>query len=644
MMTKASYTDVGKVWGGDIESVPSDLLEALKSFAAVTRWTGGGEIEFVEEIVPSTASGIGRWAIDFNPRFPAWIFASTYAGCNLPALLLQQAQQAARDPAARWAHPSLAGGNATRATFVRSVVEVPTAHIEMRRTLPAFVAPTAAASAGKHGAAKPLHPIAKFPVLPQACVDDLDADAACCAQLKAATKQVQYIAEDLHRLIDACTHRLAANPAMIEHSPRFVLNIDSVDVLLKRNKCIMETAIASANASAAGNDRLPLQLQMCLSVKTQPNALVVRAAETSGYLAECIDMAEVYHSVENGGFPFERVVLTGPGKWWDRLSAFERAAQFNHAGPRKLHAVFADSLADLRTIAARLLDPAHSLDADVIGIRWSPVSDRPSRFGLDPQDTEVVRGAAEVIASLPAGRFRLGMHFHHAASFMGGQVWFTLANAYAVFCGEFSALCGQPVSTIDFGGGFDPHFLESEYVARELPALFATVHEHCNRMDRPPAAGPVTVQFELGKSVSEDAGGVLTRIMAVRERRNHKPERESTDSDEGHKEKRTVHALIVDTTVADISTPNGKAVFLVRFPEPGSPEGAVPRCIPLPAGDTQIWGRTCMEWDLIKGGFMLPADVQEGDLLLIAGCGAYDISMQYDFGDGVGRTKNVVVL
>jgi diaminopimelate decarboxylase len=409
----------------------------------------------------------------------------------------------------------------------------------------------------------------------------------------------------------------------------------------------METAIAAANAKYADGDRLPLQLQMCLSVKTQPNTLVVRAAEANGYLAECIDMAEVYHSVENGGFPFERVVLTGPGKWWDRISAAERAAQFAYTGPRRLHAVFADSLADLRTIAARLLDPAHPLDAEVIGIRWSPLSGRASRFGLDPQDTEIVRGAAEVIASLPAGRFRLGMHFHHASSVLGGKVWFAVANAYTVFCGEFSALCGQPISTIDFGGGFDPHFLASEYVASQLPTLFASVHEHCNRADRPPTAGTVTVQFELGKSVSEDAGGVLTRIIAVRERRNYRPEPESEstdDEDEKPEGKGAVHALIVDTTVADVSTPNGKAVFLVRFPEPGSPEGAAPRCIPLAAGDTQIWGRTCMEWDLIKGGFELPEEVQEGDLLLIAGCGAYDVSMQYDFGDGMGRTKNVIVL
>jgi diaminopimelate decarboxylase len=272
------------------------------------------------------------------------------------------------------------------------------------------------------------------------------------------------------------------------------------------------------------------------------------------------------------------------------------------------------------------------------------MSGRASRFGLDPQDTKVVQSAAEVIASLPAGRFGLGMHFHHASSVLGGKVWFSLANAFAVFCGEFSALCGQPISTIDFGGGFDPHFLESESVAQQLPALFSSVHEHCNQRGR---SAPVCVQFELGKSVSEDAGGVLTRIMAIRERRDVKSKRTDIFDAEGKeaaKSAAAVDAVIVDTTIADVSMPNAKSVFLVRFPEPGSPDGTLPRCVPLPPGDTQIWGRTCMEWDMVMGGFTLPVDVQEGDLLLIAGCGAYDMSMQYDFGDGVGRTKNVIVL
>jgi diaminopimelate decarboxylase len=308
-----------------------------------------------------------------------------------------------------------------------------------------------------------------------------------------------------------------------------------------------------------------------------------------------------------------------------------------------------------------LLDPADPLDAEIIGIRWAPIFDTYSRFGLDPQDTEVVQEAAEVIASLPRGAYRLGMHFHHASSALGGRRWFALASAFAVFCGEFSALCGRPLACVDFGGGFEPHFLESEFAADKLTALFTTVHEHCNKhttatttttdADHALPHPPVCVQFELGKSVSEDAGGVLTRILAIRERRDttktksRKIAQATADREKTARKKGDIQAVIVDTTVADISTPNAKPVFLVRLPTvEEAQKGTLPRCVPLPPGDAQIWGRTCMEWDMVRGSFQLPADVKEGDLLFVAGCGAYDMSMQYDFGDGIGRSKNVITL
>ena len=54
---------------------------------------------------------------------------------------------------------------------------------------------------------------------------------------------------------------------------------------------------------------LLLQTQLCLSVKTQPHATVLRAAEAAGFHAECISMAEV-HAARAAGFDTTRIVLT----------------------------------------------------------------------------------------------------------------------------------------------------------------------------------------------------------------------------------------------------------------------------------------------------------------------------------------------
>ena len=130
--------------------------------------------------------------------------------------------------------------------------------------------------------------------------------------------------------------------------------------------------------------------------------------------------------------------------------------------------------------------------------------DKESRFGLDSSNVKVVRSAASVIRTLPPGLYCLGMHFHFAASAIGGERWFGLVKAFAVFCGEFAQLCGCRISTIDFGGGFDPHFLESNHAVAELAAHYSTATTRAKSAN--------------GKSITEDAGGVLTRILAIRER------------------------------------------------------------------------------------------------------------------------------
>lgn len=742
MMTKASYTDSGKVWSGDLEPVPAELCTALVEFVRLTCWTGGGEIEFIEEVVPGidisfdtsthtdvqSSSGLflprssvplsrfsagdvplrkhehsdprsdhypTRWVVDFNPRFPAWIFASAYSGCNLPALLLQDAMSAAeakQDSNRSLLHVCSAmsltsvsansstdvsqatdSNNAVRASFVRSVIEIPVVHTLHQRHLP-LQPITAQQSKMKASANKEMGREYKYDVLPPAVADTLLSHGDGNDSLGDLTTVVQ----DLHCLTTAVETLLLTN--RVELTPKYVLNVATLEHTLHR----LYAAIKAARATALTNIEEStgvlsasaiilqdqLQVQMCLSVKTQPNTLLLQAAEHAGYLAECIDLAEVYSSVLDGGFPWHRVVLTGPGKWWDCKTSAERAVELqwlqthgdHSVGDRKFHAIFADSLADLKEIVHRLLDPSDWLDTDVMGIRWVPLWGPSSRFGLNCKDVQIVRQAAEVVGQLPS-RYRLGMHFHHACSALGAEQWFSLAKGFSVFCREFAVLCGRSVATVDFGGGFEPHFLESAHAQRQLRSLFKCVYHTCV-LNKDADHNPVSVQFELGKSVSEQAGGVLTRILSIRERGDRRSQRNDDDHDDkaegppstpdgqSQAHASASFAVIVDTTVADISTPNSHAVFWVQaLPEPVdgpttlSSEGHTKyKCTPLTAGHTEIWGRTCMEWDKIPGFFALPAEARAGDLLLISGCGAYDMSMQYAFGDGVGRTQNVIVL
>lgn len=715
MMIKGSYTAEGKVWSGDIEPVPTELLSALDTFVGEHNWTGGGEIEFIEELAHSAAkmtyTGPGRvqepdntpkrflarsaaprgstagpalshclshhggvegalpanlqkthrWVVDFNPRFPAWIFASAYSGCNLPALLLEAAvheassherldnfsggsTDASSPTACSSVNTPLPRGPPVprRMSFVRSMIEIPIVHALHYRQLPST---TGSDSITKRSAkAQHREGSFSFDVLPQHVVQSLlESKPEDSTSVQLADAAAQALISDTRRLTDATS--LLMRSGAVECTPRYIFSSATFCDTLHRMKQLFAEVAKVTDVS----------VQLCLSVKTQPHTALMCAAAQAGYLAECIDLAEVYHAVVDGGFPFNRVVLTGPGKWWDTKSSAARAEELHRwddmqsprspfAWPnRKFHAIFADSLADLQDIVQRLLDPNNDLETEVVGVRWTPLWGTSSRFGLNSKDVKIVSRAADLLRQLPDS-CRVGMHFHHAASVLGGEKWFGLAQAFSVFCAEFSLLCGRPLATVDFGGGFEPYFLESAHAQQQLRDLLICVQGTCGAMNKSKHASAPCVQFELGKSISEPAGGVLTRVLAIRERESASSETTSST--------RSL-AVVVDTTIADLSTPNSHPVFWLKSDPTTAPATAPATAtateeelqwVPLAGGSTEIWGRTCMEWDRVYGSFTLPSEVKVGDFLLVSGCGAYDMSMQYGFGDGVGRTENVLVV
>jgi diaminopimelate decarboxylase len=54
----------------------------------------------------------------------------------------------------------------------------------------------------------------------------------------------------------------------------------------------------------------------------------------------------------------------------------------------------------------------------------------------------------------------------------------------------------------------------------------------------------------------------------------------------------------------------------------------------LRRGKTQLFGRLCMEHDIVARNVELPQGVQVGDVLIFCDAGAYDRSMSYVFGRG----------
>lgn len=83
-LRKLYITDRGKGWSGVVLSDPS-LIEITKKFISTTNWRGGFELEYIR------TSDDKLMLFEINPRFPAWIYAATAAGQNMPEALVKLA-------------------------------------------------------------------------------------------------------------------------------------------------------------------------------------------------------------------------------------------------------------------------------------------------------------------------------------------------------------------------------------------------------------------------------------------------------------------------------------------------------------------------------------------------------------------------
>ncbi len=86
MMRKRAVTDKGKAWAG-VTIHDEVLLNTAKKLVNELKWTGPLEVEMLR-----TSQGIYN-LIEINPRFPAWIYLSAAAGCNLPWMLVKMIQK-----------------------------------------------------------------------------------------------------------------------------------------------------------------------------------------------------------------------------------------------------------------------------------------------------------------------------------------------------------------------------------------------------------------------------------------------------------------------------------------------------------------------------------------------------------------------
>jgi len=540
-MRKRDLTEIGKTWAGDINDVVPEILEPLREAIKKMNWTGGAELEMLRD-----ASG-QRWLLECNPRFPAWIHGASLAGRNLVARLVSAASGIAPQPME----------TAPSHEFTRVVVELP---VNPGLPLHALAEPFAGAighnmkhPSGLLDFARKLHHREQ---------------AAAPEQTTSGTFPTPVPQTYLTDLLATDTSRL--------DTPCFLfLKQTATSTFEEAQSCVQQFSTPS------------LQFRLAYSIKTNPDKRLLQAALQAGFMAEAISAPEVAAALA-AGFRADQIILNGPGKWWRKelLPA------------ETLHAVFCDSIADLKRVAAAIA--AGTLKAGTIGVRLrSPAL--PSRFGIPVSEPDDFESLLDAIALLPQD-IRFGIHFHMASSQIGVAAWESLMATVVYWCQNIEALTGRRVSCLDLGGGWAPEDW-ALLTSKRFAGAAAYLQERLPYLEE--------VLSEPGKAMAEPCMALAMRVLEAMP-----PAREDAERE-----------VVVDGSVAELPM-HYLQPHRILCQDAGGQWQALGR------GKTNLLGRLCMEHDVVASQIALPENVTPGQLLVICDAGAYDKSMSYVFGNG----------
>lgn len=420
-MRKTEVTSQGKTWCTQMDQVNPEFLSRLSSVLQGLHWTGGGEIETIWDDIEKK-----RVLIDFNPRFPAWIYGATVCGSNLPGRLVAAALSA--EPLRE---------RPPRAGFVRIVKELPSDRVERNVFVRARVHPQIALKG--HPSGSPALSKKSRLALPKLREAEVESDEMCLAVLNKAMKE-EYSPIPSRRLFVSAKfeERATSLKAMCE--------------TLKRESGLV--------------------VKLTYSLKTNPAPAVLKALLRLEWGMETISLDEYLYALRSG-FSREQCILNGPGKWVGNRNEDKLPAPA---------AIQCDSLCDLRETMAQT--GKRGWQGCQIGIRISPLF-HESRFGIDVRNPDIFARLCDALPEI-AKKHELSIHFHFAESTIGMGDWLREIESVAIFAQRISRAAGVDFKTFDFGGGWRTRELAAYtetmgeavgLVRRRLPALRSVCFE-----------------------------------------------------------------------------------------------------------------------------------------------------------------------
>lgn len=573
------------------------------------QWTGGSEMEFIESVDGT------RFLIDWNPRFPAWIYGAALAvQINPPLALISAAafrlfNLQLLDP---HTHERLINGEIlsplVTGHFTRTVIEQVNTGVQPLLVAAPSESPLlrmGISLMGKGGGVTRPHPsrnTAGGKLLRQDRSIHSQVERSFCLDRLPSSN-------DLHRVF-------ATDGA---DTPLLMFNHESMRSSIVDVKRAVTKPLDHLNETFHKD----VLVQFALSIKTNPSTEILTRALNERMIAEAISISEVRAALA-AGFSASQIILNGPGKWFDKA---------NHQQDQRtisLLAVIADSATELdqlteAIVGGTMLNRGQTVGlpiagAEYVGVRLS-VCGTSSRFGADVGDPRVVEQLVKALQRLPVDQ-KTAFHFHFASSILSIPAWTGAVRAALLAAAQIDRLAGRRCSMLDFGGGWAMNTFTKESVSQPFTDIFTLAGENFPSLSQ--------MIFEPGKAVLQSTGVLITRVLALRESSTQL--RESPSTSDEQKEEVTNRIAIVDTSIAhlpDLHSHEHSIAWLSKDHRSEDHWQVLSTC----DGNDALYGRICMEHDILARTINLPETLTEGDFLAISSVGAYDTSMAFHFGD-----------
>lgn len=327
------------------------------------------------------------------------------------------------------------------------------------------------------------------------------------------------------------------------------------------------------------------------AVKCNPDPAVLRALHEGGLRHyDCASIQEV--RVVRSMFPDAAIHFMHPVKGRSAI----REAWAQH-GVRTFVLDSAEELGKIQAeVEASGVDGALALVVRVALPRGGAKLDLSGKFGAEPQRAAALLRACRPLAAT------LGVSFHVGSQCLDPLAW----RCALELTGRVIRTAGVTVEVVDVGGGFPVAYPDQE--PPELGAILAEIEEGFDRLALPAAR----LWAEPGRALVAAGASVVVQVQA-----------------------RKGEALYINDGVFGALADAGALGF--RYPVRLLRKDASRRTAPF-----IFYGPTCDSADAMRGPFVLPDDVREGDWIEIGQLGAYGASLRTGF-NGFDRARIIEV-